>query len=174
MRPSVQALKQLYGNKPVTVLECGVLRGAHAIEMWKALNIKELYLLDQWREKWEHYHMPQIRDYAMEVFKYFDQMQNVFIIRGDALKFPGFHEAQFDFVYLDDNHKYLHVLAEMRRYYDTVKVGGILAGDNYTPGGQVEKAVKKFCADARCTYTWAERKKAAKSGVPVGDWWITC
>lgn len=37
----------------------------------------------------------------------------------------------FDFVYIDDNHKYNHVKKELKEWWPKVKPGGILAGDDF-------------------------------------------
>jgi cephalosporin hydroxylase len=42
---------------------------------------------------------------------------------------------QFDMVFLDADHRYEHVLADIRAWWPLVKSGGILAGHDYVPDG---------------------------------------
>lgn len=49
-----------------------------------------------------------------------------------------FPDGLFDLVYLDGNHEYLHVLADMAAWAPKVKSGGILAGHDYDHLGVTE------------------------------------
>jgi len=172
IRPSLAVFKEKFKDKKVVCLECGVLRGRNALEIYNNLNIEKLYLIDSWVREWESYKMPKIFDYAMETFKIFEKRKNVIIIRSSSLEFNLFPDNFFDFIYLDDNHTEKYVYLELKRYYPKVKSGGLLSGDNYSVGGGVKKAVDRFCLENNYKFDFKERKKAAKSNVSVCDWWI--
>tara|TARA_R110000824_G_scaffold199900_3_gene383935 strand:- start:9214 stop:9897 length:684 start_codon:yes stop_codon:yes gene_type:complete len=62
-----------------------------------------------------------------------------------------FSEAYFDWVYIDANHSYENVLADLRHYSPLIKSGGILAGDDYGSqthdpyaNGGVKRGVSEF------------------------------
>lgn len=63
-----------------------------------------------------------------------------------------FADNSVDVVYVDADHKYEPVLADIRAWYAKVKPGGILCGDDYISGSHIEKfgvieAVKDFAAE---------------------------
>lgn len=68
----------------------------------------------------------------------------------DAVK--QFDDNSVDVVYVDADHKYEPVLADIRAWYAKVKPGGILCGDDYIEGSHIEKfgviqAVKDFASE---------------------------
>lgn len=50
----------------------------------------------------------------------------------------------FDFVYLDGNHAYEHVRAELQAWWPLVKEGGILGGHDYCDRFGVKQAVEEW------------------------------
>ena len=66
-----------------------------------------------------------------------------------------FEDRSIDFIFIDGNHTFKHVLQDMKDWYPKVRDGGILAGhDYYSPGKthqyrQVGKAVDKFCKEIK-------------------------
>ncbi len=78
----------------------------------------------------------------------------VFLRKSSLEASNSFDDGSLDFVFIDAIHLYEHVLEDIRVWYPKVRVGGILAGDDFTskfPG--VMKAVsrffygKEFCID---------------------------
>ena len=63
---------------------------------------------------------------------------------------PTFPDRSFDWVYIDGNHRYEFVQADLEAWWPKVKAGGIVAGDDYRNGGWweggVKRAVDKFVA----------------------------
>ena len=61
-----------------------------------------------------------------------------------------FEDGQFDWIYVDGNHMYEYVLKDLETYFPKLKVGGIIAGDDYNTEGWwkdgVTKAVKEFAS----------------------------
>lgn len=68
-----------------------------------------------------------------------------------VIRFPDDH---FDWVYIDGNHSYPFVSQDLANFLPKVKPGGIIAGDDYGPGGWwkdgVIRAVDEFIAAGRC------------------------
>lgn len=50
-----------------------------------------------------------------------------------------FEDNSVDVVYIDADHKYEPVLADIRAWYAKVKPGGILCGDDFIDGSHIEK-----------------------------------
>lgn len=68
-----------------------------------------------------------------------------------------FADNSVDIVYVDADHKYEPVLADIRAWYAKVKPGGILCGDDYIEGSHIEKfgvieAVKDFAVEMNLTF----------------------
>lgn len=66
-----------------------------------------------------------------------------------------FVDGYFDWVYIDGNHQYDFVKADLLSYFPKLKVGGLLTGDDYARpspwwGDGVEKAVIEFAATMPC------------------------
>jgi len=178
LRPSAREYKNIVGNKPVRILECGVWCGKNSKELYDNFNINELILIDRWYEKYEKYNFPQVKAFPQKVFDMFYDKDNVIIIRSDTLKAARYFPIEyFDYIYLDDNHSYEHVIRELELYYRCVKAGGMISGDNYETLG-VQKATneffgglsKEFNKDLSLnTESW---KKASDGKTDVLDWWV--
>lgn len=81
---------------------------------------------------------------------------------------PQFGDGSLDFVYLDGNHSYEAVLADLDAWYPKVKPGGLFGGHDYlndvtTPGWdcEVKRALDEWCAPRNlvphltsCTSWW--------------------
>ena len=62
-----------------------------------------------------------------------------------------FHDDQIDFAYIDGDHRYSHVLWDLKHWWPKIKPGGILAGHDWAqPGeahtwaGEVQRALQVF------------------------------
>jgi hypothetical protein len=66
-----------------------------------------------------------------------------------------FRDGEFDFVYIDGNHRYEFVKADLEAYAPKVRPGGFLAGDDYGVAGWwedgVTRAVDEFVASGAAT-----------------------
>lgn len=65
-----------------------------------------------------------------------------------------FASGHFDWVYVDGNHEYEYVLADLRAYTPLVRPGGYVVGDDYGSSGWwkggVTKAVDEWAASSEC------------------------
>ena len=71
------------------------------------------------------------------------------LLRGESLEVARLmSDGSLDFVYIDGNHSYPVVLADLEAWYRLLVPGGLMAGDDWKMPS-VQKAVKAFCADKR-------------------------
>ena len=135
LRPSMQTL---VGKKDLVGIEVGVGHGLHSECIYENLDIKKLYLIDlnvPWKES--------IGKASPIIHK-----PGVEFIQGDSIDIlkklvEDEDVEEFDFAYLDGNHHYEYVLAEIAIIYQKIKEGGILAGHDYDQIG-VMGAVQTF------------------------------
>jgi len=56
-----------------------------------------------------------------------------------------FKNGDLDFVFVDGSHEYQYVKQDLEMYYDKIRSGGIMAGDDYNTGfSGVPRAVNEF------------------------------
>ena len=171
LKPSAREYLKIAENKPVKLLEVGVMQGRNALNLYSAFNIDKLYLMDQWFKKWESYDYPHMLDVAMQTFEKFEGKNDVIIIRADSLIFDLFPDYYFDYIYLDSNHSYEHVIKELPKYWKYLKKGGMFCGDNIEQDG-MRRALDEFVKGIGYTYKEEAYKKAAGSGIDVLEWWF--
>ena len=64
-----------------------------------------------------------------------------------------FEKDYFDWVYIDGSHTYDFVLKDLNHYYQFMKSGGFLCGDDLRwRGRSVKRAVKAFCKNEDLTF----------------------
>lgn len=79
-----------------------------------------------------------------------------------------FKDGELDFVYIDANHDYRHVLEDMDSWFSKLKPGGLLGGHDYynakTDGHycEVESAVKRWTAEHQLNFVIT----------PCSSWWL--
>jgi hypothetical protein len=152
--------------KASTCAEVGVHRGDFAAMILSVVGPRELHLIDPWRFESEKVYRRSLYGGLMgasqhrmdarynRVSKRFSKEVGdgrVMIHRlssTDALaKFP---DDYFDWVYIDGNHLYSYVKADLDGYARKVRPGGYLTGDDYGIAGWwnhgVTKAVDEFVA----------------------------
>ena len=132
--------------------EIGVWKGDGA-EKILARSPSKLHLIDPW----------EFQDYPGRVYSA-DQSDMDDIYGNVKLKFKDnpivqihkeysqnseFPKDYFDWVYIDGNHSYETVMADLERFWPFIKTGGILSGDDYgwqdpKSSGGPKKAVHDF------------------------------
>lgn len=116
-------------------VEIGVLDGAYSRELFKL--IPGLYLIGV--DPWESYsgykdfrkdRIAQAYESAKEIYK----GKNGKIIRGysnDKKILDSIPDESLDFVYIDGNHAYEYVVADIANWSKKVRKGGVVAGHDY-------------------------------------------
>lgn len=115
-------------------VEVGVCRGEFSeciLSQWQGT----LFLVDPYAELKEYKepydHEANFKEARERLDKFEDRA--VFVRQPSLEAAQGFDDGSLDFVYLDANHEYEHVLKDIEAWYPKVKIGGILAGDDYGP-----------------------------------------
>ena len=142
-----QPLKHLIGA------EIGVLSGENAECILNLLNIKQLVLVDPWKEYVDirtgvsDGDSSYYQNFYEEVKNKFSNNSKVRIVRDYSVNAAKmFDNEHFDFVYLDGDHAYEAVLKDLEAWYPKLKKFGVMCGDDYGhPSGLgVIEAVYEF------------------------------
>lgn len=154
--------------------EVGVWRGDFALQMLRISKAQQLYLIDPWRYMPDAEHM-QTR-YGGSIARSQSDMDGVHaavlsrfrseiaansvVVKRTTL--PELAASQspprFDWVYLDGDHHYESVKADIEAAWRMVRPGGFIAGDDYTDGNwwgdSVIRATTEFVKSGRAIFTY--------------------
>jgi hypothetical protein len=144
--------------------EIGVNLGNFAEQILEVVQPAELHLIDPWKhetapiyekavfggransgqDEMDKRHTSVVRRFAKEI-----DAHCVNVHRGESLEILNeFPNGYFDWVYIDGNHLYEYVIKDLALSSRKTKIGGYVAGDDYTEGGwwkgSVKKAVDEF------------------------------
>lgn len=129
-----------------TGAEIGVERGNFAKRIFDRSPAVKLYCVDPW-EAYEGYREHVSQDRQDQFFKETrDRLAgyNVEFIRAYSdVAAERFKWGELDFVYIDANHEYDHVLEDLETWAQRIRSGGIVSGHDYA--GDVERAVLEHC-----------------------------
>jgi predicted O-methyltransferase YrrM len=160
----MQTIKQHLG-KVNTAIEIGTWRGDYAAVMCHQLKPNRFYAVDPFALYEGYTDKPNPTEFAnqrnLDILA--DQVKHKIasmlpegrseLIRDMSCNAVNqFDDNSVDVVYIDADHKYEPVLADIRAWYAKVKPGGILCGDDYIEGSHIEKfgvieAVKDFAKE---------------------------
>ena len=74
--------------------------------------------------------------------------------RGDSVQTAAtYKNDSLDFVFIDGDHRYEFVKADIESWISKVKCGGIISGDDYGWCSDVLKAVREFFGEGKGVYT---------------------
>lgn len=166
------------------VAEIGVAEGKFSECILKINRPKNLHLVDPWEHQEEarfskdpsNVNQNEQNKRFKAVRKKFAEYSGVRIHRGYSLDVvKSFPEHYFDWIYLDANHSYEVVKADLEAWYPKVKKNGIIAGHDYTqkpyfPMGVIqavdefikENNLEMFLIDNDPWHSWAIRRKAKR------------
>ena len=126
--------------------EIGVHRGYYSKVLCQAIPNLELICIDWWRGRTEYLHKQ-----AQEKLAPF----NTTLIKKTSMEaLADVPDNSLDFVYIDANHRYAHVLQDIKAWTKKVRIGGIVSGHDYWkfPGSGykgAKKAVDEYVNDRR-------------------------
>lgn len=139
--------------------EIGVWRGEFSERILQHTNPRKLHLIDPWLFQ-PHYprrtyggrvagNQPDMDCIFEDVATRFRHTANVVLHRGrSADVLPQFDDGYFDWVYIDGDHSFEAVLADLRMCFAKTKSDGVIAGDDFTwskrEGYPVSRAVQEF------------------------------
>lgn len=130
--------------------EIGVEQGEYSEVLARENPDAKLLLVDAWRAyKGYRDHVSQSKlDGFYENVKRRMEPYNIRIIRDFSVKAADYKDVgDLDFVYIDANHEFSHVVADLAAWVPKVRVGGIVSGhDFFTSSGpyHVPYAVRGF------------------------------
>lgn len=149
--------------------EIGTWKGDFAAVILSSRRPARLYLVDPWEHRDEGAYADasyggrleggqaaleqMYRDVAARFAAEIESGQVRILRERSTAAASRFEDESLDWVYIDGDHSYEGVKADLEAYYRTVKPGGILAGDDYGHVGSwfedgVSRAVDEFAA--RC------------------------
>jgi hypothetical protein len=142
------AVMRRIGDKahPCVGVEVGVLRGKMSAYMLRAHRRLQLYMVDSWKPMNEHpeayretgdktaHHSPEEAEACMQAAQKntYEWADRRCIIRLDSVDAARtFRDGTLDFVFIDADHSYPAVVADIEAWWPKVKPGGILSGHDY-------------------------------------------
>ncbi len=158
-RPS---LRLLIGRENLVGVEIGVFKGRNALEILENLDIKKLYLIDNWSRKYGG------EEKCKEVLN--KHLHKTVWLRGLSEKMAVNIKEKLDFAYVDGGHTTRQVTMDLKVYYPKVKEGGLICGHDYQGGKPkgVNIAVDKFFKRKKME---VQSGKCARSKRHY-DWWV--
>ena len=147
--------------------EIGVWKGDFSAQILRQVQPRKLHLIDPWKfvdqgeyakawygggKKLGQEGMDAIAETVCERFSSETASGCMEIHRLPSTEAATqFQDNYFDWVYIDGNHLFDFVLADLKAFTPKVKPGGFIAGDDYAEQGWwdhgVQKAVNKYVAD---------------------------
>lgn len=142
--------------------EIGVWKGDFSREILKIVHPKELHLIDPWKylpeykNRWYGGAVAESQEDMDKIYEKvkmeFDKDKRVKIHRGYSNSVAKqFKDDYFDWIYIDGNHSYEFVLADIKNFLPKIKKGGFILGDDYwwgiKEGFPVRRAVRKVIKD---------------------------
>jgi hypothetical protein len=117
--------------------EIGVLRGEHAKTLYESAKPRKLFLVDKWtlnaESDWRPRHDESWSDILRAACKVMDGTDGVeFVLSGSLEWMRAQPDDSLDWIYIDANHDYESVMAEIHEARRIVKSGGVIAGHDYT------------------------------------------
>jgi glycosyltransferase involved in cell wall biosynthesis len=150
--------------------EVGVAFGGHSENILQNTEVERLYGVDSYRHRPDYddpmnLPQPQFDELCEQTRKRLGQFGDRFrLVREDSIAGAKVIGEQLDFVYLDADHSYEGVAADLRAWYPKIREGGVIAGHDYGhthfPG--VQRAVDEFF----------RRVGGAVQVLGGGVWWI--
>lgn len=179
MRPALQPLKDKEG---LVGAEIGVALGRNAIQMIEELDIAKLYLVDPFQHYVQNAQVFHPEEKFDEIVAGLDaakgQTELVWMPMTSTDASRLVEDNSLDFVYIDGNHAYEFVRADIRAWWPKIKIGGHIGGHDYghhdVPG--VKKAVDELfkVTDNNKNYDWWVKKEENKlCSIEPDNWWVT-
>jgi hypothetical protein len=137
-----------------TGVEIGVWRGDFSQRLLRGAHPQLLHLVDPWTfaasypQAWyggaHAYNQADMDAICRAVTRRFADRPEVRIHRQTSLEAAdSFAASSLDWVYVDGDHTFAAVLADLRGYFPLVRVGGVLAGDDFGVQGWWQDGVTR-------------------------------
>jgi SAM-dependent methyltransferase len=145
-RPSTLKAKAMFGSAPVRALEIGCGHGKNARNICEELNVSELVVVDP-HDKYADYkdynreYLIWAREKAKQRLAKWERKVTWITELSDAAL--AHIQGTFDYIYVDGNHDFEYVLADMNNYYKLLKPKAVIGGHDIDQVG-VTRAFARF------------------------------
>jgi len=147
--------------------EIGVASGLNSNDMLMDWPIKTLYLVDVWQtikgQAGDASSPQSWHDFNLESTKRLMKRhgEKAVFMRGTSVEMARKIESDsLDFIYIDSDHSYDGVRADLYAWFHKVKTGGVIAGHDYLNRSYgVRRAVTEFARGAYDVFTVPEHKR---------------
>ena len=139
--------------------EIGVWKGDFSVQILETVEPRELHLVDPWWfadeagyvQAWYGGALARTQDDMDQIYEGVKRRLRVPIDQGivvihrseSATVAITFADDYFDWVYIDGNHVYEYVMADLVGFTPKVKHGGLVTGDDYANRGWWEDGVRR-------------------------------
>lgn len=131
--------------------EVGVWKGQNAKILYKLLSPKLLYLVDPYISKnCDDVYAPRYSQESMDGMynkvKKWTENKRIWFIKDtseNASEYVDKRKVLLDWIYIDGDH--FDLFNDLLYWYENVRKGGIIMGDDYKGYPQVKEDVNKFC-----------------------------
>lgn len=134
-------------------VEIGVSTGGHSHAILKNTGVEKLYSIDPYTinttlnlHKNAYFYDVLFYRVKYRLGQYGERSELIRAYSADAINL--FKDNDLDFVFVDGSHEYQFVKQDLVLYYEKIRPGGVMAGDDYTTGfAGVPLAVNEFCKE---------------------------
>lgn len=156
-------------------VEIGVQKGKFSQILLKGVpSFKRLYMVDAWRKIPSSYNdIANVGPYGhlqamMQAYLHiYDFAQRAVMIRETSLEASElFPDGSLDFVYLDADHSYEGVKADLAAWAKKVRKGGVIAGHDFVNGLMKDGWPADFGVKAAVEEFFGEKSKIKVTGEP--------
>jgi len=164
------AVRLLKGIEKPIIVEVGVYKADYGYWLLKTMSNLTWYGVDPYMPYGKRSHHDPESPRWGGLFKRIVAKMSIFKTRAILIRKPSLEAVDdfpdnVDLIWLDGNHNYEYVLAELPLYEKKLKKGGILAGHDYAPkSGGPRKAVDEYLEHH-------DRKIIHESFDPAGVFW---
>ena len=184
-KPDYLSQRHMLGNMLTSLgytgegAEVGVYSGTLSRFIYARWLGNKLHLVDRWKETVGYHDIcnqaQDIQDKLREqVYEIFNGNDDVNIIHAESLDAAKqFEDGQLDWVYIDADHSYKAVKADIEAWYPKVRTGGLVAGDDYIDSiSEIGTFGVKSAVDEFVAKNGYELKLSADKKNPNRSWYF--
>jgi len=149
--------------------EVGIWKDAFSAHLLQHSHLATLVSVDSWHDSFPHAPITasRLEAQARRALAPFGSRSRILIDYSPQAA-QQFADGYFDFVYIDANHRYHLIQADIAAWWPKVRAGGILAGHDYVRARHcgVIQAVDEFVAAHKC-----ELHLTSTDRFP--SWWVS-
>jgi len=179
----MDVVRERFGDQAIVGAEVGVSTGIHALDILQKMpNVKLLYLIDPYHQDSEWNADNKEANPKFLAHKQAAAKKKLSLFN-DRLcwVYKKFEECTIkdipeplDFIYIDGNHAYEHVIKDITLAGKLVKKGGIIGGHDVGSEG-IDRALKEFCKKNQVKFIVEQNESFRVKGTlkqQGWDWWL--